>query len=274
MPTYTKHTPGTASWLDLATTDQDGAKSFYTDLFGWSYQDNPMEVNGEQQMYSMASIGGETVAGIFTQMPQMREQGIPPMWQVYLTVEDVDASAAKAKALGGKITVEPMDVEPMPGMKVGRMAVIQDPGGAHASLWQPFAHIGSSVKMEDGSLHWAENLSGDQDATVKFYTELFGLTSMSMPGMDDGYYMILMAGDEACFGVMNMPKEWKDMNIPPHIAIYMQVADVDKSVELAVSKGATVMNPPMDVPNVGRMAHIHDPQGATLALTTPTEQQH
>lgn len=270
MPTYTKHTPGTTSWIDLATPDQDGAKSFYADLFGWTYEDIPIAGTDGQAVYTMASLGGETVAGIFAQPPAMQEQGIPPMWQVYLTVEDADATVDKAKELGATLIQEPFDIEPTPGMNLGRVAVMQDPGGANICLWQPRTHIGSSVKNENGALLWAEDLSGDKDAAVKFYAELFGLTAMSMPGMDEGYYMLLMAGEEACFGVMNMPEQME--GAMPHFGIYMQVTDIDEAVELAASKGATVVNPPMDAPGIGRIAHIRDPQGANLAFTQPEQQ--
>ena len=52
---------GTPSWIDLSTTDVDGAKAFYSALFGWEYQDNPM---GEGQVYSMAQIDGSAAGAM------------------------------------------------------------------------------------------------------------------------------------------------------------------------------------------------------------------
>ena len=271
MPKITEHTPGTPSWFDLGIPDQEAAKSFYAKLFGWTYQDNPMEFDGQTGFYSMAQVDGETTAGIFTLTPEMAG-GMPAQWQVYFTVEDVDATVEKSTELGGTVVQVAFDVEPMPGMVVGRTAVIQDPGGAFACLWQPMAHIGASVKMENGSAHWVECLSGDKDATVKFYTELFGGTAMSMPGMDEGYYMILMIGEEASCGIMDMPPEVAEKGAPPHWCIYFQVPDVDAAIATAEENGATVVNPAFDAPGIGRMGHIQDPQGAVLALTTPSAQ--
>ena len=51
MGERTKYTPGTFSWTDLSTTDQDAAKTFYAALFGWTYEDNPV---GDGMVYSMA----------------------------------------------------------------------------------------------------------------------------------------------------------------------------------------------------------------------------
>ena len=56
---------GTPCWTDLSTTDQDGAKEFYSKIFGWEYQEIPM---GDDQVYSMATIDGSEAAAIFTQV--------------------------------------------------------------------------------------------------------------------------------------------------------------------------------------------------------------
>ena len=272
MPKITEHKQGIASWFDLGTPDPEAAKAFYTDLLGWSYQDNPMEVDGQPSTYSMAIVDGETAAAIFGMSAQMAEDAPGEShaqihWSVYFTVNDVNESATKVPELGGTVIVEPFDVEPMPGMAVGRMAVIQDPGGAFASLWQPFSDMGSSIKMEEGAVHWVECLSGDRDATVKFYTELFGSTSMQMPGMEN--YMIMMVDEEASCGIMDMPEEVASKGAPPHWVLYFQVTNVDAALAKAAANGATIVNPAFDAPGVGRMGHIMDPQGAFLALTTP-----
>ena len=272
MPKITEHKQGIASWFDLGTPDPEAAKAFYADLLGWTYQDNPMEVDGQPNTYSMAMVDGETAAAIFGQTQVMvdaapGESHASVHWSVYFTVNDVEASTAKVSELGGTVIVEPFDVEPMPGMVVGRMSVLQDPGGAFASLWQPVSHIGSSIKMEEGAVHWVECLSGNRDATVKFYTELFGSTSMQMPGMEN--YMIMMVGEEASCGIMDMPDEVASKGAPPHWVLYFQVADVDAAIATAEKNGATIVNPAFDAPGIGRMGHIMDPQGAFLALTTP-----
>lgn len=272
MPKITEHKQGIASWFDLGCPDPEAAKAFYADLLGWTYQDNPMEVDGQPNTYSMAMVDGETAAAIFGQTQEMvdaapGESHASVHWSVYFTVNDVEASTTQVSELGGTVIVEPFNVEPMPGMVVGRMSVIQDPGGAFASLWQPVSHIGSSIKMEEGAVHWVECLSGDRDATVKFYTELFGSTTMSMPGMEN--YMIMMVGEEASCGIMDMPPEIASTGAPPHWVLYMQVADVDAALAKAEKNGATIVNPAFDAPGIGRMGHIMDPQGAFLALTTP-----
>src|SRR5438552_2820570 len=129
MGERTKYTPGTFSWTDLATTDQDGAKQFYGQLFGWDAVDNPV---GDGMVYSMMQIGGKDVAAISTQPEQQREAGVPPLWNSYVTVESTDdagAQLSKAGELGGSVLVGETDIG------VGKIGVVQDPQGAVFALF-------------------------------------------------------------------------------------------------------------------------------------------
>ncbi len=109
---------GAFGWTELMTTDHDSAKEFYTKLFGWETEKYPME-GGE---YTVVKVGGEPIGGIMSTPPGCEA---PPCWSVYVTVDDVDATAAKVKELGGKIIRPPMDIP-----QIGRFCVIQDSQGA------------------------------------------------------------------------------------------------------------------------------------------------
>ena len=109
------------------TRDLDGAEAFYSALFGW----NLKRGTGGGMTYTEADLGdGQPFAGLFTPEWPGTEH-IPPHWNPYVLVEDVDASAAKAKALGATVHQEPMDIE-----KVGRFASLQEPGGASFSIFK------------------------------------------------------------------------------------------------------------------------------------------
>ena len=69
---------GMTCWTDLGSGDQEASKTFYSKLFGWTYQDFPMDESGEIT-YSMAVKDGSYVAGIYTQAPDQMEAGIPPI---------------------------------------------------------------------------------------------------------------------------------------------------------------------------------------------------
>jgi len=118
---FRKH--GVISWSELTTSDVDAAKAFYGQLFGWSFENVPME----DMTYAIAKTNGEEVAGMMTIPPEAGQ--MPPAWTTYVTVDDVDAAAEKAVKLGGKIYVPPQDIP-----EVGRFCVIRDPQGAYISM--------------------------------------------------------------------------------------------------------------------------------------------
>ena len=113
---------GAFSWNELMTSDVNGAKTFYAEMFNWQIE----EVDPEMA-YNMAKINGQDVAGIMPIPPEAA--GMPAMWGGYVTVDDVDASAKQAVTLGGKILLEARDIP-----NVGRFCVIADPQGATLSL--------------------------------------------------------------------------------------------------------------------------------------------
>jgi len=114
---------GSVSWSELMTTDVAGAKSFYTKLFGWEYEDAPME----GMTYTVIKANGEEMAGLMS-MPE-QAQGAPPAWGLYITVDNVDETAEKASAMGATIHLPPQDIP-----EVGRFCVLQDPQGAFISI--------------------------------------------------------------------------------------------------------------------------------------------
>src|SRR4051812_27800489 len=90
--------PGIFCWWELSTTDTAGAKNFYTNVFGWSYKDNPM---GHDMVYTSFMYDGKSVGACYNQMPEQTSQGIPPNWLSYVQVTSVDETAAKVAPAGG-----------------------------------------------------------------------------------------------------------------------------------------------------------------------------
>ena len=105
MPTATAHIVGTFNWPELASTDPVAAKTFYRALFGWEIHDQPM---GPDATYTIFKVRGLDVAALYRLEPKMQQAGVPPHWGTYITVDDADAAAEKARALGGSaIAVRP-----------------------------------------------------------------------------------------------------------------------------------------------------------------------
>jgi uncharacterized protein len=248
--------PGTPSWIDLSTSDQAAAKSFYGDLFGWSFDDLPM---GDDVFYSMATVKGDTVAAIAPQQQEQAAAGVPPHWQMYVTVADVDATSALVEGAGGSVHVPPFDV-----MDAGRMAVITDPSGAFLMLWTPSTNIGAERVNEPGAFSWAALVAPPNDRTANFYETVLGLKMISAP-MDDGskYDGFTLDGTPETMVAGTIPPPMP--GVPPHWSIYFGAEDVDATAAKIAELGGKVIVEPFDIP-VGRMAVAADPQGAMFNL--------
>ena len=251
---------GTPSWVDLSTSDQDGAKEFYSALFGWEYEDNPM---GPGMTYSRGMIDGSAAAAMYQQQQGEADMGLPSHWNVYITVDDVDAVAAQAKAMGCTVFAESMDV-----FEAGRMCVLQDPTGALIQFWKPITEIGCEVRDEHGALCWAELMTTDQEGAGDFYTGLLGIgiNKDMMPTPDGGQYHLLMTANGPVAGVMELPQNLIDMNVPSHWEISFRVDDAEATVKAATSMGATVLFGPETMDMVGTVAVMQDPQGAVFGV--------
>lgn len=252
MPHMKDFKTGMFSWSDLSTTDVAGAKRFYGELLGWSFEDMPA---GGGHLYSMARRDGEYVAAASELMAEQRQRGVPPHWMAYITVENVDAAAKKVEALGGKLVAPPFDV-----LDAGRMCVVQDPTGAMVSLWQATGHKGAGLMREPGALAWFELMTTDPAKAQDFYTQLAGWTTKTMD-MGTMQYTVAFVGEADVAGMMKA-----DANVPSHWLVYFTVADCDASAAKAGQLGAKTHVPPTDIPDVGRFSVLQDPQGAYFAL--------
>ncbi|SDY03262.1 hypothetical protein SAMN05421504_104280 [Amycolatopsis xylanica] len=251
MPHRTSYLQGTPSWVDLATTDQDAAKTFYGELFGWEFDDQKMP---DGAVYSMAVLNGGVVAAIAAQ-PQ---PGVPPLWNTYLTVDDVDAAAARVEAAGGKLVMPPFDV-----LDAGRMCFATDPSGAAVGLWQANQHIGATVVNEPGALIWNELIT-DNEAALSFYDQVFGSTWEAGDIGGDTPYVALVVGGERIAGTVHP----RVPGTPNHWHVYFAVADAAAAAERVTALGGTVLNGPFDTP-IGPMAQLRDPQGGIFSIFEP-----
>ncbi len=121
-----------------------------------------------------------------------------------------------------------------------------------------------------GAFSWSELMTSDPEAALRFYAALLGwqVQKMAMPGGD---YHVLKVGDTSVGGVMAISADAKAAGTSPTWGCYVTVTDVDATARRATELGGQVLRGPQDIPGVGRMAVLADPQGATLNLITYSE---
>lgn len=250
------HPPGSFCWIELATSDQAAAKSFYSALFGWIAFDAPM---GPDAAYTIFRLEGRDAAAAYKMFPEQRSQGVPPNWLLYVSVTNADDAAKRAKEAGGTVLKDAFDVGDS-----GRMAVLQDPTGAVFAVWQSNKNQGIGIAHVDGTLCWADLSTPDPQRASKFYSGLFGWQMLTEDEDPEHQYLHIKNGKHFIGGIP--PAKFHSPKAPAHWLAYILTSNCDTAADKAKRLGGQVYLPPTTVENVGRMAVVADPQGAVFAL--------
>ncbi len=119
---------GKPAWVDLTVEDADGVRDFYQSVIGWKV--TPVDMGGYSDYCMDLPKSGKTTAGVCHARGVNAE--LPTAWLVYFTVADLEASMKSCKEQGGEVLTGPKSMGPD-----GRYAVIKDPAGAVAALFEP-----------------------------------------------------------------------------------------------------------------------------------------
>jgi uncharacterized protein len=242
---------GTFSWVDLAATDVPAAVRFYGELLGWEAQDAP---EGSALSEKIWRTEGKDVAGVSGLGDPKQHLIDTAHWHSFVSVDDLDATTARASELGGSVFIEPTDAG-----AAGRFSVIVDPGRAGLGLWQPGTFIGARLVNETGSWTWCDLNTRDPDAVRAFLEALFGWTFQEVV---ENYWSISM-GDLLIGGMRRMGSESE--GTPSNWLPYLVVGDMNRATDKVRELGGTVIVEPMDVP-AGRFAVYLDDAGASSGL--------
>lgn len=121
---------GDFCWSEIASTDLEKCKSFYSNVFGWTFNKSESTGNEFEYLEFSSSGSGYPDGALYEMNPEMFGGHLPPAHiALYVSVDDVDASCKQATELGASVVFGPYDIP-----NVGRMAVVSDPTGAAISL--------------------------------------------------------------------------------------------------------------------------------------------
>src|ERR1017187_3672103 len=120
-----------------------------------------------------------------------------------------------------------------------------------------------------GAFCWFELATTDQAGAKKFYQSLFGWSAEDSPMGPNDYYTMFRVGGRDAAAVCTIRPEQRAAGVPSNWMIYIAVANAEATAKLAGELGATVVAPPFDVMDFGRMAVIKDPTGAMFSIWQP-----
>ncbi|HLM95891.1 MAG TPA: VOC family protein [Acidimicrobiales bacterium] len=257
MPTRHSAPTGSPCWVDLWTSDVEGSRTFYSELFGWEAQEPSPEFGG----YFMFTRDGVPVAGA---MGDMGDMAANDTWKVYLHTDDVAKTLEAAVAEGAQVVAPAMPVADL-----GTQAVLIDPTGADLGAWQPGTFPGFTVLNEHGAPSWFELHTRDHATAVAFYRSVFGWDTDTVGDSDEFRYTTMRdpSGDGELAGIMDA-SAFLPEGAPAHWSVYWEVDDSDRTVAKVKALGGSVVMDAVDTP-YGRLATVADPAGAQFKLRRP-----
>jgi predicted enzyme related to lactoylglutathione lyase len=249
------HAPiGAPCWVDVFTSDVEGSRRFYSELFGWEALEPSEEFGG----YFMFTREGVPVAGGMGPMPDVPAAD---KWSVYLATDDIAKTAELVEANGGQVIVPPMPVADL-----GSQSVFIGPDGGNIGAWQAGTFPGITVIGEPGAPSWFEEHTPKHEQTVAFYRTVFRWDTAVQGDTDEFRYTTMRnpEGGEDLAGIMDN-SSWVSADTPAEWSIYWEVDDVAAALAKVTQLGGSVAHPAEETP-YGVLAEAADPSGAKFKL--------
>lgn len=245
---------GYFAWYELLTTDRADAAAFYGKVVGWDVKD----ASTPELAYTVLSAGDGPVGGLMELPEEGRRMGATPRWMGYVAVDDMDATAAQIRRLGGAILLPPTDTN------IGRVSVVADPQKATFALVSglTYGQRGPGALDAPARVGWHELLAEDRNKVFDFYGTLFGWQKAdSKTDPEDLYQLFSVAGQTIGGMLTKLP------SVPqPCWLYYFNVDDIGAAAQRVRDGGGYILQGPIELPDGCWIVRCADPQGGLFAL--------
>jgi predicted enzyme related to lactoylglutathione lyase len=241
--------PGRFVWHNLMTRDLAQAKTFYSALFGWTFEDGK---RGELP-FALVRLGSDPVGGI-VDVSSIADAA--PLWLSFMAVADVDRSVDLVRSEGGKVIIEPRD------LPNARVAAVSDPQGAPLGLAQLRRDFPERAQPTTSHFFWQEYLASDATKALEFYKRLAAYEStISDTSLGVEYHVLKKSRNRA--GLFQLPPT---ADVKPNWLPYVLVADPAALAVRVPGLGGRILVPASPERRKGSLVVFADPGGAALAL--------
>lgn len=264
---------GVPCWVDTTQPDVDAAVTFYSGLFGWTFDD--VMPPGAPGRYLIAKLDGQDAAGLGGGTGL--DAGAEAAWNTYIAVDDADAAVRRLVAAGAALVAGPEDAG-----EGGRDAALADPQGAGFHVWQARRRPGAQAVNVPGAWNFSDLHTPDPGASVGFYRDAFGWEiddlgfglMVRRPGYGDHLAATVDPDIRNRQAGISAPPGFEDAvawvaatgpDKPARWHVTFTVADRDRTAADAAGLGAEVLR--ADDTEWTREALIRDPQGAVFSVS-------
>ncbi|HEY3895651.1 MAG TPA: VOC family protein [Pseudonocardiaceae bacterium] len=258
MTESTSFSPGLVCWIDASSTDPARSRDFYAGLFGWTYHIDP---DPDRGYYTTALCNGQPVAGLSGVAVQ---EGQPVAWRLYLASANITHTAELLTGWGGQLLYGPADAGAETSVMIGA-----DPTGGVIGFWEPGPPWPFHT-ADPGALIWAELNTWDGATADQFYANLFGYQQDQIGDGQNVDYTSWSRGGSTMLARIQMNEDWASgvaSHWLPHFTVHPEVG-TDAMVNRVIELGGRVDVFPYDT-ELGRIARVADPCGASFALVDP-----
>lgn len=246
--------PGKVVWVDLVTPDLDGARRFYSGMFGWTFRD----VSSGNKDFVLAMLDGRPVGGL-VQRSAPKGEHRQPAWLTFISVRDVGEAERQALSHGGKVLSK---IREYP--QRGRQEILADPQGAVFAVLQSTSGDPADVLAEPGDWIWSTLITSDANTGAAFYQALFDYEVFDLAS-DAGRVHVLLATDGYARASANsLPADPGKRH--PHWLNFVRVVSAKDAAAKAVALGGRVLVEPHADRHGGMVAVVADPSGAPFGL--------
>ncbi|GAA1763569.1 VOC family protein [Luedemannella helvata] len=237
-------------WVDLFCPDPASVTDFYGELLGWTATGGPGAGRLDFRLGDLVAAGATA------------SDGGPAAWVVFVSTDDIEATAAAVASAGGRVVSPPAEV----GTR-GRAAICADPQGAVFGLWQRTTFPGTQVHREPGAPSWGELWTRDTAGATAFYKEVFGWSVRAGELAASVDYGEFYTAGRTVGGLVAITDDMPAA-LPPRWGITVEVADCAAAARRCGELGGAVAFRPMFL-GVGTAAFLVDPQGALFGVFEP-----
>ena len=256
-PSTPSRLPGKMVFAALVTPNLVAAEKFYTNLFGWQFQN----AYSGRVLIGQASLNGRVVAAV---VQREMQPGQWPAWRSFLSTTDVDTSVQVAVQNGASVLVKPHDIA-----NIGRDALLLDPQGAVFGMLNSSSGDPADRLASPGEWIWSSLVTTDPAADAAFYKTVFGYDTYDPADPVDPKHLILASQNFARASVNPIPTDHPVSH--PRWISYVRVTDLAAMIGRATELGAHVVVPAHNDRNGGNIALIADPAGALFGLLEWTD---
>lgn len=258
-PTGSRHA-GKIVWHDLLTNTPAESRKFYSELFGWEFENPGIDLGfGTESSYMLIRYDGKLIGGMVDTNALGKATNIS-QWVTMMSVVDIDAAAATIADSGGRILTPPQDLKTR-----GMLAVVEDPAGALFALIQTKDGDPDDHEPAHNNFFWDELWTDDVERSSNFYHHVVGYEREDRPIENtDRSYHLLKKDNKPRAGIMANPFD----DVRPVWVNYIRVKDPAAITARVENLGGQILVDAQERDIGGVVAFIAGPSGAGIALQT------